>query len=199
MSYAHNVSVTGNQEEASFAGQVASSAGRADISAASGFDLPSRVVGRLFALAPRLVEVLDLGAREYGLSYARGRVVAALRTSGPVLMRALSEAVGVSPRTLTGLVDALEADGWVVRRPHPSDRRATLIALSPTAEAAYARLEEGYHGLARELLSGIPESEQQHALAVIDHISERLDAALRSGTAAFAADPPLKPRQPAGP
>jgi DNA-binding MarR family transcriptional regulator len=50
--------------------------------------------------------------------------VAALHASGPVLMRALSEAVGVTPRTITGLADALEADGWVERRAHHGVRSA---------------------------------------------------------------------------
>jgi DNA-binding MarR family transcriptional regulator len=150
-----------------------------------------RVMGRLFALAPRLVEILDLGAREYGMSYSRGRVVAALHTSGPVLMRALSQAVGVTPRTITGLVDALEADGWVERRAHPSDRRATIVALTPAAEAAFARLLQGYRSLARDLVGGIPVADQERALGVLDHISARLDDAVRRGTAAF--DPPLPP------
>jgi DNA-binding MarR family transcriptional regulator len=156
-------------------------------------EMAGRVMGRLFALAPRLMEILDLDAREYGMSYARGRVVAALHASGPVLMRALSEAVAVSPRTITGLVDALEADGWVQRRAHPADRRATIVALTPVAEASFARLLEGYQGLARDLVSGIPVADQEAALRVIEHISGRLDAAVRRGTAAF--DPPAPPRQ----
>jgi DNA-binding MarR family transcriptional regulator len=164
---------------------------RADLSAALDMETAGRVVGRLFALAPRLVEILDLGAREYGMSYARGRVVAALQASGPVLMRALSQDVGVTPRTITGLVDALEADGWVERRAHPTDRRATIVALTPAAEAAFARLIEGYRGLAQDLVSGIPEADQQCALGVLGHISARLDDAVRRGTAAF--DPPTSP------
>jgi len=168
-------------------------AGAADLSGALGLELAERVMGKLFALAPRLVELLDYGAREFGMSYSRGRVVAALSASGPVLMRALSEAVGVTPRTITGLVDALEADGWVQRCPHPSDRRATIVALTPSAEAAFARLDRGYRSLARDLLSGLPEADQQATLGVIDHIAARLDDAMTRGTAAFAADPPLLP------
>jgi DNA-binding MarR family transcriptional regulator len=151
-----------------------------------------RVMGRLFALAPRLVEILDLGARQYGMSYARGRVVAALQASGPVLMRALSEAVGVTPRTITGLVDALEADGWVERRADPGDRRATIVALTPYAETTFQRLLDGYRGLAQDLVSGISEEDQQRALGVIDHISARLDDAVRRGITAF--DPPVPSR-----
>jgi len=169
---------------------------RADLSAALDMDTAERIAGRLFSLAPRLVEILDLGAREYGMSYARGRVVAALHASGPVLMRGLSEAVGVTPRTITGLVDALEADGWVERRADPRDRRATIVALTPSAEASFARLLEGYRGLARDLVAGVPEADQRRALGVIEHISARLEEAVRRGTAAFDADPAVPPGAP---
>jgi DNA-binding MarR family transcriptional regulator len=186
------VAVTENSDAGNGAGNSAGQARRADLSAALDMDTAERIAGRLFSLAPRLVEILDLGAREYGMSYARGRVVAALHASGPVLMRALSEAVGVAPRTITGLVDALEADGWVERRAHPSDRRATIVAITPAGQAAFARLLEGYQGLARDLVSGIPVADQERALVVIEHVSARLDEAVRRGTAAF--DPPRPPQ-----
>lgn len=175
------------------AGGARAPAGRADLSSALGMDTARRVMGKLFALAPRLVEVQDLGAREYGMSYARGRVVAALTVSGPVLMRALSEAVGVTPRTITGLIDALEADGWVERRAHPTDRRATIVALTPAAEIAFARLNENYGRLSLDLVSGIPEADLRSAMRVIEHISARLDDAISRGTAALRADPPTLP------
>ena len=151
-------------------------------------------MGRLFSLAPRLVEILDLGAREYGMSYSRGRVVAALHASGPVQMRRLSEDVGVTPRTITGLVDALEADGWVKRRPDSGDRRATIVALTPDGEATFARLLGGYRSLAGDLVGGIPLADQQRALSVLEHISVRLDEAVRQGTTAFDTDLPVLPR-----
>src|ERR1700752_1078913 len=118
-----------------------------------------RVFGRHFRLAPRLTDLQDLGARQYGLGFARGRVLWALQESGPLLMRAIGQALGISPRTVTGLIDALEADGWVTRSPHPADRRATIISLNGTAEAALARLRENYEGMARDLLNDLPEDD----------------------------------------
>jgi DNA-binding MarR family transcriptional regulator len=175
-------------------GAGAGASGRADLSSALGMDAAARVMGKLFALAPRLVEVQDLGAREYGMSYARGRVVAALAVSGPVLMRALSEAVGVTPRTVTGLIDALEKDGWVERRAHPTDRRATIVALTPGAEVAFAKLSQSYGRLSKDLVSGIPEADLHAALRVIEHISARLDDAISRGLATIEADPPPLPQ-----
>jgi DNA-binding MarR family transcriptional regulator len=167
---------------------------RADLSSALGMDLPERVMGRLFGLAPRLVEIQDLGAREYGMSYARGRVVAALHALGPVNMRRLSQAVGVTPRTITGLVDALEADGWVARQADPADRRATIVALTPAAGTAFTRLLQAYSGLARDLVGELPAEDLERALGVIELIADRLDDVVRRGTVAFDADPARPPK-----
>lgn len=138
-------------------------------------DLAVSVLGQLFRLAPRLMDLQDLGARQYGLGFARGRVLWALHESGPLLMRAIGQALGISPRTVTGLVDALEADGWVTRSPHPGDRRATIISLTAVADATLARLREQYEGLAHDLLSDFPEDDLARCRAVITALEERLD------------------------
>jgi len=148
-------------------------------------DMAVSVVGRLFRLTPRLMNLQELGAREYGLGFARGRVLWALNESGPVLMRALSQVLGISPRTVTGLVDALEADGWVTRGPDPADRRATIISLTPAAEAALARLREHYEGLAHDLLGDLPADDLARCWAVITTLEERLDDVVSKRVAAF--------------
>ncbi len=157
-------------------------------------DLAAAVVGKLFRLAPQLVDLLDLGAREYGLGVARGRVLWALHESGPVVMRALSQALGVSPRTVTGLIDGLEADGWVTRTPHPTDRRATVITLTPVAETALVRLTESYRGLTRDLLADQRYEQLREVLRVLEVVQDRLGDAVEQGLAEFAANPPQLPR-----
>lgn len=161
-------------------------AGDADVEAARGsaisdhgshssVELPVSVTGRLFRLAERLKNIQDLGARDYGLGFARGRVLWALQESGPVVMRALSEALAISPRTVTGLIDALEADGWVTRSPHPTDRRATVISLTPTADTALAQLNEQFHGLAHDLLGDVPPEDLALVRSVLTTFEDRLD------------------------
>lgn len=174
--------------------RLARSAGSPDVEAArasaavgdtSSADLAVSVVGRLFRLAERLVDLQDRGARDYGLGFARGRVLWALQESGPVLMRALSQALGISPRTVTGLIDALEADGWVTRSPHPADRRATIISLTPASEATLARLREYYEGLAHDLVGDLPEGDLARCRAVITTLESRLDDVVAKRVAEF--------------
>jgi DNA-binding MarR family transcriptional regulator len=184
------------------AGSTAESTARAaadDIEAARGSagtdpqsaDLAVSVLGRLFRLAPQLTELLDLGAREYGMGFARGRVLWALQESGPVVMRALSQRLGISPRTVTGLIDALEADGWVTRTPHPDDRRATIITLTPAAQTAISTLRGSYEGLAHDLLAGIDPADLAACQSVLGTVQQRLAQVVETRTAAT--PPPAKP------
>src|SRR5256885_1341923 len=59
---------------------------------------------------------------------------------------------------ITQLVDRLEKDGLVRRRPDPDDRRGVLAALTPAGEQAYAKgmraLVEAQHAIVRALSAG---------------------------------------------
>src|SRR5262249_39333119 len=58
-----------------------------------------------------------------GLSLARFRVLQALASGGRLRMNELSTALGVVPRTVTTIIDALEKDRMVARLADPADRR----------------------------------------------------------------------------
>jgi DNA-binding MarR family transcriptional regulator len=79
-----------------------------------------------------------------GLTQARAAVIWQLHELGPVTQRTLSEALRVSPRNVTGLLDALEAGGYAPRGRHPTDRWATLISLTDQGAAAAARRHADY-------------------------------------------------------
>jgi len=81
----------------------------------------------------------------------------------------------------------------VRRSPHPSDRRATLVALTPEAEVAFARLLESYTGLARDLVDGVPAADQATVVTVLEHIAARMDDAVKRDFATLEADPPKLP------
>ena len=47
----------------------------------------------------------------------------------------LSSALGVTARNITTIVDALEREGLLVRKPDPTDRRAILLELTEKGHA----------------------------------------------------------------
>jgi DNA-binding MarR family transcriptional regulator len=111
-----------------------------------------------------------------GLSYARLRLLQALHCGGPAIMRDLGVQLGVSPRNMTAMVDALENAQLVARRPHPTDRRATLVELSPAgALEAEQALETRLDAMA-ELFEGFSAVEQQAFADVLVRLGQVMQA-----------------------
>ena len=61
-----------------------------------------------------------------GISFGRTRAIRRL-AKRPMSMRELAAALGIDPPNATVVIDDLESQGFVRRRPHPTDRRAKLV------------------------------------------------------------------------
>jgi DNA-binding MarR family transcriptional regulator len=103
-----------------------------------------------------------------GLAKALGR----MPLDGPVSMRELAALLQVDSSYVTAVVDALEQHGLAARRPHPSDRRVKVVALTPdglelvrrvrgeldTAPAAFSALSEDEVVVLRDLMRKLQQS-----------------------------------------
>ena len=72
-------------------------------------------------------------------------------------------ALGVG--TTSKIVDRLEKQGWLERRPNPVNRRSSLLALTPAGESAVSRAEPAWQGALQELLGGALTSGELTALS----------------------------------
>jgi len=113
-------------------------------------------------LVDRLLQIADLFQKDMarafdgtGLTPARVHLLWALQHAGPSTQQALARLCGVSPRNITGLVDALEASGHVRRSPHPSDRRAVLVELTGTATETMAKMQQEHADLDATLIAAV--------------------------------------------
>ncbi|HEY1106266.1 MAG TPA: MarR family transcriptional regulator, partial [Agromyces sp.] len=110
----------------------------------------------------RLLEVSELFQKDMARAFAgtpltpsRVRVLWDLAANGPSTQHELATRLEVSPRNVTGLVDALEAGGYVRRSPHPSDRRAIVVSLEASAQAFMATMQQEHAALTDELLAAV--------------------------------------------
>lgn len=93
-------------------------------------------------------------------------------------MQDLGERVVLSRSRVSRLVDDLEADGLIERRPDPSDGRATLACLTPTGRAAFRRAAPVYlRGIERHFTALLTDAERQTIARglqrVVDHHDQR--------------------------
>jgi DNA-binding MarR family transcriptional regulator len=75
-----------------------------------------------------------------GLTDAQVQGLELLVANGPMLMRKMSETMGVSPANVTGIVDRLEEKKLVQRTSREGDRRATLIEITPEGKTLYGKV-----------------------------------------------------------
>ncbi|WP_052852931.1 MarR family transcriptional regulator [Streptomyces avicenniae] len=68
-----------------------------------------------------------------------------LALQGPLSPSALARRAGLHPATMTGVLDRLQRDGWVVRErdPQAADRRAVTVRAVPGRTAEVFRLYAG--------------------------------------------------------
>ena len=137
-----------------------------------------RALDKIFELALRLTDVMQRGLGERGLSASRAEVLLVLDHGGPMVQRQISESLRCTPRYVTALIDALEAEGLVKRGPHPTDRRATLVSLTRRGSAAAARMVDERQQAARWLLGDIPREDLAAFVAIADQVLERIGAAV---------------------
>jgi DNA-binding MarR family transcriptional regulator len=96
--------------------------------AAPGMAAVTSVVRVQQILMARVEEVL----RPYELTFARYELLTLLffSRSGALPLSRIGSRLQVHPASVTNAVDRCEAQGLVIRRPHPSDRRTTLAELT---------------------------------------------------------------------
>lgn len=77
--------------------------------------------------------------RPYGISPHQARALRAIRDAGPVRPSRLAETLHIAPRSVTDVIDDLQAQGLVTRSADPDDRRAQLVALTDAGVDLLAR------------------------------------------------------------
>lgn len=129
---------------------------------------------RLLELVVVINHDMTASLASMGLTDSRAHVLWELHHRGPITQRQLAEALDVSPRNVTGLVDALVETGFVTREPHPTDRRATLVTFTEHGAATAENLERGHQEFARLLFADLSDDALGGFVAGIDDVLQRL-------------------------
>lgn len=134
----------------------------------------ARALGKTFDLTLSMSDDLERGLRELGLTKVRATLLMQLQHSGPITQRELSQLLQVTPRNVTTLLDALQKKGLVVRRPHTTDRRATIVELSEAGSALTERLTAESVTFADSLFGGVTKDDLAGYLRTVEHMLAHL-------------------------
>jgi DNA-binding MarR family transcriptional regulator len=106
------------------------------------------------------LEAIDLTPAQFGLLNVLGAHAGAIQQE-------IGSAMGIDPSTMVSLIDELEAGGLAKRRPHPNDRRAREVRITPKGRRVLEQARQLVLRVEGEVLQGLTDAERGELLALL--------------------------------
>mgnify|MGYP003151499634 FL=1 len=121
-------------------------------------------------------KLLDERLKDLGVTQARWTTMVYLQQGGEGLtQRELARLMAIENPTLARLLDSLEQQGLIERRPCPNDRRARRLHLTKDGTEFMNVLTERAARLREEMLEGISDRDIEGAVKVFHRILENAE------------------------
>jgi DNA-binding MarR family transcriptional regulator len=113
-------------------------------------------------------------AKELALTLSQCKVLTRLEKNQGVSQARLAELAEVDPMTMVRILDRMEADGLLERRPDPADRRARCLYLTAKAKPALDQIWRLADTIRAEIFAGVTKSERDVFMTVLEHLHETI-------------------------
>lgn len=136
---------------------------------------PIAVVGRLSRLSRVAERKIEENFKKYGLQGGTYDLLATLRRNGepfsltPTLLQA---EMMLSSGATTYRIDLLEKRGILERKPDPSDRRGTLVSLTPAGKKLADEVVETHLATEHEFLSSLTERQKADLAELLGQLAQ---------------------------
>ena len=94
------------------------------------------------------------------------------RNEEPLRMTEIADRLGIVPRSLTTVIDALEEDGLVRREVDPRNRRAILLHLTDRGTAVRDELREARRRAAEDLFAPLGDADRETLGGLLTRLDE---------------------------
>ena len=99
-----------------------------------------------------------------------------LGQDGALTMGDLARRLGVTEKTVTGVVDRLEREGYLARERSVSDRRVVRCRLTPEGQSTFQKLDRSMTQGMRQFLGILDVSDRKALFRILDKLLRRIDS-----------------------
>jgi DNA-binding MarR family transcriptional regulator len=126
---------------------------------------------KLFGImGPAYARWIELVCGKSGTTPQRLKLVVLLCENGPTMMSGLRDQMGLTGTAITALVDALEKNGRVIRRKHPTDRRGIIIEVTKETRQMFESHIGDFKDQMAEIFSVFSLKEQKILLSYLERM-----------------------------
>lgn len=117
-------------------------------------------------------------ATELNLTVAQCKVLAYLQRNEGISQVRLAELTDTDPMTLARILERMEGDGWIERRPDPADGRARQLFLRPSAAPLLREMWRISDRARADAMAGLTAADRAQLMSLLDRIHSNLNALL---------------------
>ncbi|MBZ4416091.1 MarR family transcriptional regulator [Myxococcus sp. RHSTA-1-4] len=99
-----------------------------------------------------------------------------LGQDGALTMGDLARRLGVTEKTVTGVVDRLEREGYLMRERSASDRRVVHCRLTPEGQATWQKLDRSMNQGMSQFLGILDASDRKALFRILEKLLRRTEA-----------------------
>ena len=127
----------------------------------------------LHRAAQRFREAMDAAVQEHGVGSMRAYLVlsALIRQPGRTQL-SLGAALGLDKTTLTAVLDRLERQELIIRRPDPADRRVRIPEITEAGRTAQGEIEPAVRAVECELVGMLSGPEQVILRSMLERLAK---------------------------
>jgi DNA-binding MarR family transcriptional regulator len=113
--------------------------------------------------------------RNYGLSFSQYNILRVLdaSTNGQNKMSEISRIMLVAGANITGIAKRLVSDGFIIKKPDPTDERVTILQITPKGKQTLKNIAKEKDESLEVMLANLSESERLDFLDKIRRIIRR--------------------------
>jgi MarR family transcriptional regulator, lower aerobic nicotinate degradation pathway regulator len=131
-----------------------------------------RFTGFALAWVSELNRQIFTGAMaELGLHTMHPAILVLLLAEGPMVQARISDRLRIDRATMVGLLNELEAQGLIERRPHPTDRRAFEVHVTEAGEQRTEAVARAGKAVNEQFYGVLTEEERRVFLSLLQRLA----------------------------
>ncbi len=129
----------------------------------------------LSQVGARSAQIFAEGLAPLGVSPRAYGILSTLAGAESQTQQQLADALGIHRNNMVGLIDEMEAAGWVRRHRSQQDRRAFDVRLTRSGSAVVSRVNNLIPALEDAVGQGLSESDRQTMVGLLKQLASALD------------------------
>src|SRR3954471_3933306 len=123
----------------------------------------------------RMARKLDQALETHGLSVPQFDILATLGFEEGITQQELAQRLLVTKGKICGMIDRMEASGWVERRPDPEDRRANRLFLTDPGRQLLGRAFPDQQRILGRMFESLGEAQTQRLYQLMGQLEDGIE------------------------